>query len=163
MSDIHPRDIEALIATFEASEWSEMTLKIEGLELYLSKTPGARPAAMIAEASSEAGFAPAPPGGATTTATPSLYAPKHATAPEHWVAVRAPNLGTFYRAPRPGAPPYVKVGQHVDSATELCLIEVMKLFTTVHAGVSGAVRQVLVDDAELVEFDQALFLIEPDA
>ena len=47
--------------------------------------------------------------------------------------------------------------------TEVCLIEVMKLFTSVFAGVSGVVRQVLVEDAELVEFDQALFLIEPDA
>ena len=77
--------------------------------------------------------------------------------------MRAPNLGTFYRAPKPGAPPYVKIGQHVDAETELCLIEVMKLFTTVLAGVSGVVRQVLVEDAELVEFDQALFLIEPAA
>ncbi len=77
--------------------------------------------------------------------------------------MRAPNLGTFYRAPKPGAPPYVRIGQHVDPTTELCLIEVMKLFTSVFAGVSGFVRQVLVEDAELVEFDQALFLIEPDA
>ena len=77
--------------------------------------------------------------------------------------MRAPNLGTFYRAPKPGAPPYVKLGQHVEPTTELCLIEVMKLFTSVYANVSGVVRQVLVEDGELVEFDQALFLIEPDA
>jgi acetyl-CoA carboxylase biotin carboxyl carrier protein len=79
------------------------------------------------------------------------------------MTVRAPTLGTFYRAPKPGAAPYVKVGQHVDPTTELCLIEVMKLFTSVLARVSGVVREVLVGDTELVEFDQALFLIEPDA
>ena len=51
--------------------------------------------------------------------------------------MRAPNLGTFYRAPKPGAPPYVSVGQRVEPTTELCLIEVMKLFTSVAAGVTG--------------------------
>ena len=75
--------------------------------------------------------------------------------------VRAPNLGTFYRAPKPGAPPYVAVGQKVEAATEVCLIEVMKLFTSVRAGVAGTVREVLAEDAQLVEFDQPLFLIEP--
>lgn len=152
MSEIKPRDVEALLETFEASDWSEMKLKIDGLELFVSKTPGARSAVFAetmarAEAPAAAPPAPARAGGA----------------PDHWVTVRAPNLGTFYRAPKPGAPPFVKVGQHVEPTTELCLIEVMKLFTTVFAGVSGVVRQVLVEDTELVEFDQALVVIEPDA
>jgi acetyl-CoA carboxylase biotin carboxyl carrier protein len=167
MTEIKPTDIEALLETFEASNWSEMTLKIDGLEMFLSKTARARPTATLSEA------APRPPvagaaASVTTTAHSSspalsISGVRHAPTPEHWVAVRAPNLGTFYRAPKPGAPPYVKVGQKVDAMTELCLIEVMKLFTSVLAGVSGVVRQVLVEDAELVEFDQALFLIEPDA
>ncbi len=163
MSDIKPRDIEALLETFEASGWSEMRLKIDGLEMFLSKTPDARPAA------GSAGFAPpvAPslaPVAAAPAAPPAAAGSTRAgSTPDHWLTVRAPNLGTFYRAPKPGAPPYVKIGQHVDAETELCLIEVMKLFTTVLAGVSGVVRQVLVEDAELVEFDQALFLIEPAA
>jgi acetyl-CoA carboxylase biotin carboxyl carrier protein len=79
----------------------------------------------------------------------------------HWITVRAPNLGTFYRAPKPGAEPYVSVGQKVEADTELCLIEVMKLFTNVLAGVAGTVQQILVEDTELVEYDQPLFLIEP--
>ena len=58
--------------------------------------------------------------------------------------VRAPNLGTFYRAPKPGAAPYVAIGQKVEAETEVCLIEVMKLFTSVCAGVAGTVREVLV-------------------
>jgi acetyl-CoA carboxylase biotin carboxyl carrier protein len=163
MSDIEQRDIEALIETFEASDWSEMTLKIDGLELFLSKTPGARPA--VAETSASAVPRPDPglPSGGAAALPQTLETTRSFTAPKHWVAVRAPNLGTFYRAPKPGAPAYVKVGQPVDPSTELCLIEVMKLFTSVLAGVSGTVREVLVEDAELVEFDQALFLIEPDA
>jgi acetyl-CoA carboxylase biotin carboxyl carrier protein len=84
-----------------------------------------------------------------------------ARVPEGLVALRAPNLGTFYRAPKPGAPPYIELGQEVEPDTEVCLIEVMKLFTPVRAGVKGIVREVCVADSELVEFDQPLFYIEP--
>jgi acetyl-CoA carboxylase biotin carboxyl carrier protein len=160
MSDIKPRDIEALLETFEASAWSEMKLKIDGLEIFLSKSPDGRPASGPGEFAT-----PATPIAASTPApSPAAVGATRAGAtPDHWITVRAPNLGTFYRSPKPGAPPYVKIGQHVDPETEVCLIEVMKLFTTVLANASGVVRQVLVEDAELVEFDQALFLIEPAA
>ena len=154
MSDITPRDIEALLETFESSNWSEMKLKVDGLELFLSKSPGARPSAVVSEM---VAAAPAP------TAPAIASAPKHGPAPDHWIAVRAPNLGTFYRSPKPGAPPFVAPGQTVEPMTELCVIEVMKLFTSVFAGVSGVVRRVMVEDSELVEFNQPLFLVEPDA
>jgi acetyl-CoA carboxylase biotin carboxyl carrier protein len=161
MTSVTPRDIEALVESFEASDWNDMKLTIDGFELFLSKSPGARPPSSAGEIAAAAVTAPAFHGSAPAWARTT--APKHAAAPEHWVSVRAPNLGTFYRAPKPGAPPYVKLGQHVEPTSELCLIEVMKLFTSVFANVSGVVRQVLVEDSELVEFDQVLFLIEPDA
>ena len=103
----------------------------------------------------------APPHPITPVSGGSQAKVASARVPDHWVAVRAPNLGTFYRAPKPGAAPYVSVGQTVDADAEVCLIEVMKLFTSVLAGVAGTVRKVLVEDAELVEYDQPLFLIEP--
>jgi biotin carboxyl carrier protein len=84
------------------------------------------------------------------------------TVPAHWAAIRAPCLGTFYGAPKPGAPPFVRVGQHVDANTELCLIEVMKLFTSIRSSTAGTVRQLLVADGTLVEFDQPLLYLEPD-
>jgi acetyl-CoA carboxylase biotin carboxyl carrier protein len=77
------------------------------------------------------------------------------------LVIRAPNLGTFYRAPKPGAPPYVEVGQRVEPDTEVCLIEVMKLFAPVRAGLSGVVREIRARDGEMVEFDQALIVVEP--
>jgi acetyl-CoA carboxylase biotin carboxyl carrier protein len=77
--------------------------------------------------------------------------------------VRAPNLGTFYRSPKPGDPPYVQVGQELVAGTEICLLEVMKLFTTVVARVAGVVREICVDDGAMVERDQLLVLIEPQA
>jgi acetyl-CoA carboxylase biotin carboxyl carrier protein len=81
--------------------------------------------------------------------------------PEGWVGIRAPHLGTFYRAPKPGAPPLIDVGQAVGEETEVCLLEVMKLFTTLRAGKSGTVRRVCAADAQMVESGDILFLIEP--
>jgi acetyl-CoA carboxylase biotin carboxyl carrier protein len=167
MTDIKPQDIEALLEIFENSAWQEMRLKIEGLELFLSKTPGA------AAHSAPVAHHPTDPALFATTHATAPTAPQHAVlgganatsapahVPDHWIAVRAPNLGTFYRAPKPGAAPYVSVGQAISADTEVCLIEVMKLFTSVPAGVAGTVRKVLVEDAELVEYDQPLFLIAP--
>jgi acetyl-CoA carboxylase biotin carboxyl carrier protein len=80
---------------------------------------------------------------------------------EGLLAVRAPNLGTFYRAPKPGAPAYVEVGQLVEADTEVCLIEVMKLFTPVRAGNAGTVREICIADGQMVEFGQLLVTIEP--
>jgi acetyl-CoA carboxylase biotin carboxyl carrier protein len=169
MSEITPQDIEALLETFDGSTWQELHLKIEGLEIFLSKTPGAHAPGASAVAHHPADAAPFAPMHATAAAPFAMTllardaGPKadSAGAPSHWVAVRAPNLGTFYRAPKPGAAAYVSVGQKVAPDTEVCLIEVMKLFTSVLAGVAGTVRKILVEDAELVEYDQPLFLIEP--
>jgi len=155
MSDITARDIEALMETFESSDWSEMKLKVDGLELFLSKSPDARPSVTFSERAAAPPPAPSRPAPTST--------PQPGAAPDHWIPVRAPNLGTFYRSPKPGAPPFVAPGQTVEPMTELCVIEVMKLFTSVFAGVSGTVRRVLVEDSDVVEFNQPLFLIEPDA
>ena len=79
-----------------------------------------------------------------------------------WTAIPAPNLGTFYRSPKPGSPPFVEVGQRVTADTEICLLEVMKLFTSVKAGVAGTIRQVCAEDAQLVEGGTILFYIAAD-
>jgi len=63
-------------------------------------------------------------------------------------------------APKPGAAPYVELGQSITADTEICLIEVMKLFTSVRAGTVGTIREICVNDAELVEYGQTLFYIE---
>jgi acetyl-CoA carboxylase biotin carboxyl carrier protein len=161
MSDIPPRDVEALVRIFDESDWDELRVVIGGSEIYLSKNPQDR-LEPIAAAASQSNSQTAPPPVAVPAASPAGKRPAQAV-PEGMAVVRAPNLGTFYRAPKPGAPPYVAVGQKVEAATEVCLIEVMKLFTSVRAGVVGRVREILAEDAQLVEFDQPLFLIEPVA
>lgn len=76
--------------------------------------------------------------------------------------VNAPMVGTFYRSSEPGAPAFVEVGQHVKEEDTVCIIEVMKLFTSISAGYSGTVTHILVNDAEPVEYGQVLIVIDPD-
>lgn len=78
------------------------------------------------------------------------------------LAIRAPLPGTFYRAPKPGAAPYVDIGSRVAEDTVVGLLETMKLFNSVHANVRGKVVEFLVDDAEPADKDAVLILVRPD-
>ncbi len=77
------------------------------------------------------------------------------------VAVTAPMVGTFYRASSPDAPPFVEVGSVVEASQPICLIEVMKLFTTINAEISGRIVEIGAENGELVEYGRTLFVIEP--
>lgn len=77
------------------------------------------------------------------------------------VPIKAPMLGVFYRSPEPGAPPYVDVGTRVGPNDTVCLLEVMKVFNAVKAGVEGYVDRVCVENGQLVEYGQVLFLVKP--
>ena len=79
------------------------------------------------------------------------------------MGIRAPLPGTFYRAPKPGADPYVEVGSRVEEDTVVGLLETMKLFNSVHANVRGEVVEFLIDDAEPADQDAVLILVRPDA
>lgn len=180
MLTIKPQDVSALIEAFERSTSQEMRVAAGNFELQLSKNAngvrqvwGSR-AEGRATAAAPVALAPSAP------AQPASEAPSAAPKPETQAAktqpgavaatppaghtyVRAANLGTFYRSPKPGAPSYVEIGTRVTTETEVCLIEVMKLFTPLIAGTTGVVRDVLVSDGALVEFDQPLFLVQLEA
>ena len=161
---VSAEDIESLIELFKQSGWDEMHLETADLELFLSNDPNATgprqtPATAVA-ALTVAGSAATP----THVASPASVATTgHVAAiPEGMVAIRAPNLGTFYRAPKPSAPPYIELGQQIEITTEVCLIEVMKLFTPVQGSVRGVVREIRAKDGQMVEFDEPLIIVEPN-
>ena len=77
------------------------------------------------------------------------------------IPVESPMVGTFYRAPAPGADPYVREGDKVEKGTVLCIIEAMKLMNEIEAEVSGKVHSILVESGHPVEYGQPLFLLEP--
>ena len=76
--------------------------------------------------------------------------------------IKAPMVGTFYKRPAPDKPSYVHVGDEVEPGKVVCIIEAMKLFNEIESEISGKVVKILVDDSSPVEFDQPLFLIEPN-
>ena len=83
------------------------------------------------------------------------------TIEEGLTPIKSPMLGTFYRRPSPGAPPYVEVGTFVKEEDTVCLLEVMKVFNSVKAGLRGYVEKVCVETGDLVEYGQVLFLVRP--
>ena len=76
------------------------------------------------------------------------------------IPIKAPMLGTFYSAPKPGAPPFVEVGRPVSEDDSVCIIEVMKLFNTVKANVRGRIAKICAENGQMVEYQQTLFLVE---
>lgn len=79
----------------------------------------------------------------------------------NYITIKSPMIGTFYRAPGPGKPAFVEVGDEVAPGKVVCIIEAMKLFNEIESEVKGKIVKVLVEDASPVEFDQPLFLVDP--
>jgi acetyl-CoA carboxylase biotin carboxyl carrier protein len=84
-------------------------------------------------------------------------------APSHLVEIKSPMVGTFYSAPEPGAEPYAKAGSRVATGQVVCIIEAMKIMNEIESEVAGVVREVLVENAQPVEFGQPLFRVDPHA
>jgi len=105
------------------------------------------------------------PAAARVPAEPARDAPApQAAAPPtaaKLVEIKSPMVGTFYRAPEPGAEPYVDVGARVRSGQVVCIIEAMKIMNEIQAELTGVVREILVEDAQPVEFGQPLFRVDP--
>jgi acetyl-CoA carboxylase biotin carboxyl carrier protein len=104
--------------------------------------------------------APAPPAPAAVEPEPR-EAPRVAATPA-LKEIKSPMVGTWYKAPEPGADPYVKVGSRVTSGQTVCIIEAMKIMNEIEAEITGVIREVCVEDAQPVEFGQVLFRVDPN-
>jgi acetyl-CoA carboxylase biotin carboxyl carrier protein len=89
-------------------------------------------------------------------------APRPASPPPQLKEIRSPMVGTFYKAPEPGAEPYIKVGNRVTPGQTVCIIEAMKIMNEIEAEIAGTVREILVEDSQPVEFGQVLFRVDPN-
>jgi len=109
------------------------------------------------------GAAPAVNSGHQVANAAAVAPPAPAKPPEadHLKAITSPMVGTFYRAPAPDADPYVEVGTSVEVGQTVCIIEAMKLMNEIESEVKGRIVQILVENAQPVEFGQKLFLVEP--
>lgn len=153
-------DVEAILRLVESAEHlSDFHLKYGDLELHVSRAPdGAGAAASPSPAESPGPVAQMPASAPESTFRPAGGPPP---VPAGMAVVKSPMVGTFYRAPSPGAAPFVEVGNTVDADAVVCIIEVMKLMNSVHAGTAGIVREIRVDDGQPVEFGQILLVLEP--
>ncbi len=150
-------DVEQILRVVDRLTDVEVTLEAGDLRLHVRKFSGAAPPPAEAPAAAPS---PAP---AVPRAQPIASKPAAARIPEGAVAVRAPMLGTFYRAPSPTEPPYVEVGKRVAAGEPVCVIEVMKLFNTVNAEIGGTILEIAAENGAMVEYNQVLFVVQPDA
>ena len=156
--------IQRLLEIVAESGMAEVKVEEGDFKLTVRSTPkveassGSQPFVMAAPAAAPA--APAPPASADA---PAPVAPASAAEPGSGAnedLVLAPIVGTFYEAPAPDADPFVKVGDRVEVGQTLCIIEAMKLMNEIQAETAGTIKQILVSNAEPVEFDQPLFVID---
>ena len=143
------KDVAEILKVLQDSSFDTLDLEIDGVKLQLRRN-GAAPARASVARAPALGAAPAP------AAPPPVEVPPGTT------AVPAPLLGIYYRAPRPGEPPFVEVGARVEPDTIIGIIEVMKLMNSVRAGVRGTVAAIPARNGELVEFGEALLFVKPD-
>jgi acetyl-CoA carboxylase biotin carboxyl carrier protein len=166
-------DVRDILQLLDGLPYRELTLETASFRLSLRRTADGgwtQATEVLAEPTGSAVLAE-PTGSAvlaepTGSAGPGQAAPdaeKQAAAPAAagLVDVRAPLLGTFYRAPRPGAPPFVIVGSEVEPHSVVCIIETMKLMNSVTSGVAGTVAEILVENAQFAGQGAVLMRVRP--
>lgn len=174
-TDVTMRELTALVREFTASGWSSLELDIHGMHLVLgrdgapSTTASARvsppPSAHAVEIAATAANPPAAPATVTTPAAATTPAPattEPLTRTSKTTEVRSPVVGAFWVSPSPGEAPFVAVGDRVEAGQQLGIVEVMKLMSNVSSPVTGHIVAIEAQNADMVEYDQVLFLIEAD-
>jgi acetyl-CoA carboxylase biotin carboxyl carrier protein len=156
LSDADVEQVARLIESLDRSTFDFLELQVGDLKVTIGRgEPPAAPSPPPPAAPAPALTSPAPLPAAQAVAPPA-EAPRPGL-----VEITAPTMGIFYAQPEPGKPPFVTVGSVVEEDTTVALVEVMKTFHAVAAKVAGTVVEVCVGDAELVEFGQVLYRVEP--
>lgn len=154
------KEIQSLIKFVSESGVDEVDLERKDFKLSIKKVPPTVQAApQVVHAT-----VPAAPVAPVAPAAPAPAAENNeaaAPAASNLVEVKSPMIGTFYRSSSPDKPVFVNVGDSISVGDTICIVEAMKLFNEIEAEVSGKIVKVLVENAQPVEYDQPLFLVEP--
>jgi acetyl-CoA carboxylase biotin carboxyl carrier protein len=158
------KEIQELIDFIAKSGLNKVNIETEEFKIQVKRDPDQK----VKYVKDQASVAPAPaapvpaPAAAATAPVPApVAAPAPASDDSKYVAIKAPMIGTFYRAAGPESPIFVNVGDEVKKGQVICIIEAMKLFNEIESEISGKIVKVLVDNASPVEYDQPLFLVDP--
>ena len=162
------QEIREIIKLVDASSIDEFVYEADGSKVKLKKNSGTVEVVAPKAAAPAAPAAPAPVV-EQPKAEAAAPAPAKEEAPAAPVAdnadlhkITSPMVGTFYQAPNPDSPAYVKVGDKVGDETIVCIVEAMKLFNEIEAEIKGEIVEILVKDGQLVEYGQPLFLVKPE-
>jgi acetyl-CoA carboxylase biotin carboxyl carrier protein len=147
-------EISEILKLIDGSSCDEFVLETEDIKLVVRRC-GANSHAVESIPASKTNFVEASASEQAKSETPAARSTS-----AH--AVSAPMVGTFYRSPSPGAPAFVDIGSKVSKGDPICIIEVMKLFTTVHADWSGTITEIGPENAQPVQYGQMLFVITPE-
>jgi oxaloacetate decarboxylase alpha subunit len=150
------KEIKEMIALMNENNLLELEIEKEGMRIrlkkeYLDAANSGKPSQIVA--------------------IPHFNIPQQETIPQtlnkkeeqakNLIEIKAPMVGTFYRAPAPEAPPFVEVGQNIEAGQVICIIEAMKLMNEIKSEIKGKIVEILAENGHPVEFGQPLFLIEP--
>jgi acetyl-CoA carboxylase biotin carboxyl carrier protein len=154
-------EIRDLIDFISQSGLNEVNIETKELKLHVKREPDQKvmkaTAAPVMAMPSHAPMVAAP---APAPAAPKAAAP--APAAGKTVDIKSPMIGTFYRSANPDSPPFVSVGDKVTKGQTVCIIEAMKLFNEIESEVSGTIVKAMIENSSPVEYDQVLFVVEPD-
>jgi len=154
------RYVKKLIEMIDDSSVDSIEISTEkGVKIRIAKNPGGRAGMAIGAPMPMMAAAP-PVAEPARTAAPSPESASRGAA--QGLEVKSPMVGTYYGAPEPGAKPYVSVGDRVQKGQTLCIIEAMKIMNEIESEYTGVVKDVLIKDAQPVEYGQALFRIDPN-
>lgn len=153
------KEIRDLIDFISGSGLEEVNIETEEFKINVKRS-----SPQVTVAAAPAPAAPAAPAPAPAAASEAPKAAPAAPAPAsdaHLITIKSPMIGTFYRSANPESPAFVNVGDAVKQGDPVCIIEAMKLFNEIESEISGKIVKVLVEDAQPVEYDQPLFLVDP--
>ncbi len=160
-SDMKTSEIRDLIDFIAQSGLNEVDIETKEIKLHVKREPdqkvlkGAAPVVAAPVAMPAVAAAPA-------VATPAAKVEKPAATGKATLEIKSPMIGTFYRSSNPDSPPFASVGDKISKGQTVAIIEAMKLFNEIESEISGTIVKVMVENASPVEYDQVLFVVEPD-
>lgn len=154
------KDIKELIKVLEKSNLNELNIVDGEFEIHLQKDRNLETITMPQQYAAPA-MAPAP--AMTPAAIAPAAAPAELAAPvkSNLIEIKSPMVGTFYAASNPESPDFANIGDKINDESVVCIVEAMKLFNEIKAETSGKIVEILVENAQPVEYGQVLFLVEP--
>jgi len=158
-SEMKTTEIRDLIDFISKSGLNEVDIETKELKLHVKREPDQK---VFKSTPVAAPLVVAPSGPATTPSAPKATPTAEPASGKKTIEIKSPMIGTFYRTANPDSAPFVSVGDKVTKGQTVCIIEAMKLFNEIESEVSGTIVKVMVENATPVEYDQVLFVVEPD-